>query len=230
MLCEARNYAIEEASGDFYAFLDVDDWWEYDKLEKQLLLFNDSEVGLVYGNYWIENELKNTQKIQYKQKLPSGNILEELLKNYVVGLLTIVIRRKAYESMIQPFNPQYHVIGDFDLAIRMSADWKFDCVQNPVAHYRLHGDNGNIIHWERQILELEDWQNKMNKHPVVSVSTNFHEVSNIKVLYIKAMFFIDHRKYSDALKLLIEFPMSIEKMKILVALILPRNILRFFMK
>ena len=28
LLYEARNYAIEKASGEFYAFIDVDDWWE----------------------------------------------------------------------------------------------------------------------------------------------------------------------------------------------------------
>src|SRR3990172_8439214 len=42
-LYEARNYAIEKASGDFFAFLDVDDWWLPSKLEKQVLLFSDPE-------------------------------------------------------------------------------------------------------------------------------------------------------------------------------------------
>ena len=33
LLYEARNYAIEKASGEFYAFINVDDWWEKEKLE-----------------------------------------------------------------------------------------------------------------------------------------------------------------------------------------------------
>ena len=57
-LYEARNYAIEKSGGDFIAFLDVDDWWLPSKLEKQILLFSDAEVGFTYGNYFLKNELK----------------------------------------------------------------------------------------------------------------------------------------------------------------------------
>ena len=70
LLYEARNCAIEKASGDFFAFLDVDDWWDKKKLEKQIPLFNDLKVGLVYGNYWYENEQNGSRKILYKHILP----------------------------------------------------------------------------------------------------------------------------------------------------------------
>ncbi|NQV76308.1 MAG: glycosyltransferase family 2 protein, partial [Bacteroidetes bacterium] len=75
VLYEARNYAIAKASGEFYAFLDVDDFWVKEKLEKQLEMFEDREVGLVYGNYWLKNESKGTQSQRYEKRLPSGRIL-----------------------------------------------------------------------------------------------------------------------------------------------------------
>ena len=52
ILYRARNYALKKANGEFIAFLDVDDWWLPEKLEKQIPLFNDPDVGLVYGNVW----------------------------------------------------------------------------------------------------------------------------------------------------------------------------------
>ena len=60
ILYEARNYALKKVTGDFIALLDVDDYWLPDKLEKQMPLFNDPKVGLVYGNLWYL--LKNKKK------------------------------------------------------------------------------------------------------------------------------------------------------------------------
>ena len=120
---------------------------------------------MVYGNYWYENEQNRSRKILYKKLLPSGRILSDLLKNYVVGLLTIVIRRNSFESLNHPFNSHYHLIGDFDCVIRIAVDWKISCVQEPVAHYRWTGDNGTNKNKERQLQEIEHWYNAMKQHP-----------------------------------------------------------------
>ena len=52
ILYKAKNNALRKANGQFIAFLDVDDWWLPKKLEKQIPLFDDHDVGLVYGNAW----------------------------------------------------------------------------------------------------------------------------------------------------------------------------------
>lgn len=225
LLYEARNYAISRSQGEFIAFLDVDDWWDPEKLEKQIPLFDDPEVGLAYGNYWFENERKGTRKVVHRKQLPSGRILNELLKQYVVGLLTIVIRRQAFESLDHPFNPRYHVIGDFDCVIRTAVDWKLKCVQDPVAHYRWHGENETKQHQERQISELETWHAEMNEHPMVSVQDGLKTKLHI-TLYMKAMLWIEQRKSFDALRIFIDLPLSMEKLKLLVALVLPNSLLR----
>ena len=54
----ARNLAFKKANGEFIAFLDDDDLWMPSKLEEQIPLFNNSNVGLVYGNLWYQIEKK----------------------------------------------------------------------------------------------------------------------------------------------------------------------------
>ena len=63
-LYKARNQAIEKCSGELIAFLDADDWWSPNKLEIQINLLKDNEVGLVYSNYYIYNE--DTKKKNYQ--------------------------------------------------------------------------------------------------------------------------------------------------------------------
>lgn len=57
-----RNLALSKASGDFIAFLDSDDFWEKDKLEKQINFMTSSCVPLSYTPYFTIKE-NNTNKI-----------------------------------------------------------------------------------------------------------------------------------------------------------------------
>ena len=59
LLYEARNLAIEKSQGGYLAFLDVDDYWDSAKLEKQMNVFYQTpEVAIVYSNYFYKNEIK----------------------------------------------------------------------------------------------------------------------------------------------------------------------------
>ena len=223
LLYEARNYAVSRSQGEFVAFLDVDDWWDSEKLEKQTPLFGDPEVGLVYGNYWFENERKGTRKVGHRKQLPSGRILNELLKQYMVGLLTIVIRRQALESLDQPFDPRYHVIGDLDLTVRLAAIWKINCVQEPIASYRWHRGNESNVHNEQHIQELETWYEEMQSHPVISQQPGLRRKADL-ILYLKAVSCITNNKMREALKMYFKLPVCREKLKLLIALIVPKKI------
>ena len=54
-----RNLGVQCSNGNFIAFLDDDDTWEKAKIEKQVLCFNDNDIGLCYTGKNIINQEKD---------------------------------------------------------------------------------------------------------------------------------------------------------------------------
>ena len=154
-LYEARNAAIKKSSGSLIAFLDTDDIWLKDKLEKQIFVYkNNKDCDLIYSNFYILNEEKKKIKILTKKKLPYGKITQDLLDYYTVGLLTILVRRDVFKKKM--FNPDYNIIGDFDLVLFLSLSSNFLCVDEPLAKYREHKENLSK-NLSLHINEIKDW-------------------------------------------------------------------------
>lgn len=141
-LGHARNLAIEKARGEFIAFLDCDDVWMPEKLEKQVrFLESHNDVAMVYSaitsidenGRLIENYLKN-------QKFYRGYIFEKLLVYNFIAILTVVMRKKVLDN-IGLFNENYLIDEDYELFLRVSEAFKIDFINEPLAKYRIHGDN-----------------------------------------------------------------------------------------
>ncbi|MDP1604354.1 MAG: glycosyltransferase [Legionella sp.] len=224
-LYEARNYALEKVSGDFIALLDVDDWWLPTKLEKQIPLFDDAEVGFVYGNYWVESELKKKRWLSLKSPIPTGWVLNDLLKSYFVGLPTLVLRRTALSTLNYLCDPRFHMIGDLDLVARLAISWKSDCVQEPVAFYRIHATNESAKHRGRNIDEHELWLSEIGASPVIQKCPSF-QLAKRRIGYMKAVNLCLQREKNKAYALFNELPWGQLKIRLLLALLLPSFVFR----
>ena len=225
ILYEARNYALKKTNGDFIAFLDVDDWWLPNKLEKQIPLFDDPDVGLVYGNLWRLFEKKNKKKIYRKKILPTGMILDELLHDYVIGSPTYVIRKKSLDSLGYHFNKDFHIIGDFDLNIRLSAKWKINCVQDPVATVRIHGQNVSLLNKNKEIDELKIWYNEMKINSTFLSKSELNQLP-LKISYLQIMQAISINGFKKNFAKVIKYPFCFNKIKLIIALLLPKFVLK----
>jgi glycosyltransferase involved in cell wall biosynthesis len=177
-LSTARNAAINESSGELIAFLDVDDWWEPQKLQRQVPQFQDDTVGLACSNFWILDERISNIKLAYSSSIPSGHQLGSLLRKYTVALPTLVIRKSLLNGTKLPFNPAYHIIGDFDLVIRLSAQAKVARLDDPLATYRIHGHNESVINFDLRASEILDWVEKNSVLPPIGENSNFPLVSS----------------------------------------------------
>ena len=224
ILYEARNYALKKVTGDFIALLDADDYWLPDKLEKQMPLFNDPKVGLVYGNLWYLLK-KKRKKILSKKTLPTGMILNELLHDYVIRSATIIIRKKSLESLKFYFNDHFHIIGDFDLSIRLAAKWKLDCVQSPIAFVRIHGKNESLLNKNMEINEMKNWYTEMKKNPIFSTSNRLNQIEK-KIFYLETLEAILSEGFRKSFFKIVQYPLCFNKIKLIIALLLPKFLIK----
>ena len=64
----ARNFAISKSQGRYICFLDVDDYWEKNKLYKQIEFLERNSAAIVFTNFNIENSFNKKKKIFIKKK------------------------------------------------------------------------------------------------------------------------------------------------------------------
>ena len=134
----AKNNGIKRASGDLIAFLDADDIWELDKLEKQVPLFAKPAVGVVYCRvkYMDENGAPVTLQESPLWKPVRGRIAEDIFRENLIPFCAAVVRRECFDK-VGVMDPQYKMGIDWDLWLRMSVHYEYDFVDEPLLRYRV---------------------------------------------------------------------------------------------
>jgi glycosyltransferase involved in cell wall biosynthesis len=130
----AKNRGVKESSGEFIAFLDADDIWLPTKLEKQLTLFADPQVGVVYSRRkWINQD--GAEISGNERTLRRGDILDHIFIDNFICFSSSVVRRSCLED-VGYFDENLPMGIDYDLWIRLAARYRFDYVDEPLVKYR----------------------------------------------------------------------------------------------
>ena len=223
----SRNAAVKKARGNFIAFLDVDDIWLPNKLKLQLKKFKDAKVGLVYGKFIKFNKDSLFRKKQFitKKNLPEGYITKELLENYPVGLLTIMIRKKFIKNKQDIFKVKYNYLGDLDFVLRFSLKHKFAAVQECVGIYRQHDNQMQKKNFKLKSFQFSKWYKEITSKKV------FGSIENYKLLtewerFHSSLTMVKEKKNLKVLKKIIEYPNNFNKLKLFILFFLPEFISR----
>ena len=96
----SRNAGIEAAEGQYIAFVDSDDVWESEKLEKQLEFMKEKGYGFTFTSYrYVMEDGSVTDKTARAIEKINYN---GLLKNTVIGCSTVVIDKKITGDFRMP--------------------------------------------------------------------------------------------------------------------------------
>lgn len=216
----ARNDAIKYTQGEFIAFLDTDDLWTSNKLEQQIQSFDDPDVGISCSNYYLLYQKSKQQKPCFNKNKPSGYVTNQLLLDYYIGLLSAIVRKSVIQKEELYFDSRYNIIGDFDLFIRMSFHCKVDYIHEPLAYYRIHGDNLTTRSGERQIQELDIWNDEMIEQYKLNSLPSYNEYFG-KFLYSKAFYYLSRKEKRIASDIFFQMPAGKYKLRLLMILLLP---------
>lgn len=126
----ARNLGVEKSSGEYIAFLDSDDEWMPEKIQKQIEMLTLEGWRWVHGEErWIRNGVRvNQKKIHQKS---GGDIFNRALHLCLISPSTVVLEKKLFWDF-NGFDEKFIVCEDFDLWLRILSKHEIGFVQDEV--------------------------------------------------------------------------------------------------
>jgi glycosyltransferase involved in cell wall biosynthesis len=138
----ARNAGILAAQGEYIAFLDADDLWLPQKLERQMPLFGERpQIAWAYCDYrWFDERGVEERTVFQKRSLthpPEGRMLLPLMRSEPTWTSTIVVRAVCFRE-VGLFDDSFTVAQDSDMWLRLACRFEAACTNEPLALRRRH--------------------------------------------------------------------------------------------
>ena len=169
----ARTYndGLDAAEGEYIAFLDSDDIWKKNKLEKQLSILRKKDDLVVWSEGTvIDKEGKPTgqtftQREHGSRRKKSGDIFNELLLNNFIFDSTLIVKRENITHI--RFDKDLKYLNDHRFAIDLARNYSYYFIDEPLADYRVHGKNTILLDpksWLHDDITLR--KSLLNKYPM----------------------------------------------------------------
>lgn len=215
----ARNYGLSQAKGTYIAFLDADDYWDNNCLQKLIQAIEDNNADLAYCGWQnIGQGGPGSNKPHLPPEYEKGDIVKSFLKSCPWPIHAALIKQSIMQQL-GGFSERYFTSLDFDLWLRStSATTNIIRVPEVLAFYRWHSAGQISSIKSRQVLDA--WKVKcdyVSEHPELiahlsktelnslvndSILSNAYiaywrrDISSAGILFRKA-FLIGHWKLKD---------------------------------
>jgi teichuronic acid biosynthesis glycosyltransferase TuaG len=93
-----RNYGMRISNSRYISFIDSDDSWTSEKLEKQISFMEKEKLNFTYTDYTPFFETKGKKRFKKKTSLKSHFNFETFIKNSSINTTTMIIKRSILNS------------------------------------------------------------------------------------------------------------------------------------
>lgn len=171
----ARNVGVQHAKGEYVAFLDDDDIWLPQKIEKQLNLFQQNSKSVVFCGRIFKKI--SSGKCEYQQLIPpekfSGNISRLILCTYVTSTSCLMIPKSLF-AQVGLFDENLIFWQEYELTIRLAQIAPFYFVPEPLVECLDESGNSQrisnkFINWKKNISYIR------TKHAILYNGLSFKE-------------------------------------------------------
>ena len=146
VIAASRNKGIQVSNGEYLAFLDSDDWWLPNKLEKCISLIIDSKdkIDFVYHSLYVSSQRKNIQTFKkiFARQLMSPIYEDLILNNNPIATSSVLVSAELIK-ICEGFSEDKNLIAaeDYDCWLRISRlSDKFQSIEEPLGYWF---DGGN---------------------------------------------------------------------------------------
>ena len=170
----ARNIGIKVSIGEWICFLDSDDEWKKDKLEKQINAMK-SNPGYKFfhsNEIWIKNGLRINQKKKHKKY--GGDIFDKCLDMCRISPSSVMIDKTVFDE-VGNFNENLVVCEDYELWLRICDKYRVFFIDEPLI-IKYGGHQGQLSYSIKSIenhrikaleyLILENLNRKNKRHAI----------------------------------------------------------------
>ena len=199
-LGQARQEAVDMATGDFLAFLDVDDVWLPFKLELQYAAMKGGEFDICYGGIrCVDEQGNNLHKI-----IPihsTGPLFKKFLAHVEGGWCTYVINRKRLIEKATRFNPILRSSCEEDMVLSFLAyNGTGVIIKEIISKYRIVSGSVTSFYSNRLAAERFETLNRLvREYPdIKSKYAREFEQAEARGHYYQARFLFDSSKFSEA--------------------------------
>ncbi len=127
----SRNKGIKHSKGEYVAFVDADDIWSPNKLQRQIDYMKKKNISISHTSYSIINN--NDQKISFRKA--RDLTFNDLIKSCDVGLSTVIIKKKILKNN---YFGNFKTKEDYILWLKLSKQG-----------YKFYALSRNLVSWRK---------------------------------------------------------------------------------